>query len=241
MPRLFESESECRITINRPQNHPGLEHRSSVEQHRKLDRDVVSRHPQGKASAKFRCHFHRRIDGLGRQRRDQGKRHRQDGQAERFQHPSNLLRSTRGSIQGLRGHFRLLSKVLLRYSLPWVDGRSRLGGRGKSEHHKAACRRKNPRRVGAQVPADGKCHRKQTAAARLDRRRGKGEKGGVKAHRPGGKPPGHDKPHAVQGQTETPAACPVPDASPGPVSGIGRTRAPQKGAVRRGEIPAEDE
>ena len=38
--------------------------------------------------------------------------------------------------------------------------------------------RKNPRRAGAQVPVDGKCHRKQTAAARLDRRRGKGEKAG---------------------------------------------------------------
>src|SRR5271170_4906142 len=90
---------------------------------------------------------------------------------------------------------------------PWVDGRSRSGGRGKSEHHKAACRGKTRGGPGRKfrpmesVTENRPPRRARTGVAARVKRRGKSPP-------PGGQPPGHDKPHAVQGQTETPGRLP---------------------------------
>jgi len=88
-----------------------------------------------------------------------------------------------------------------------VDGRSRFGGRGKSEHHKAACRGKTrggpgrKLRLMESVTENRPPWRARTGVAARVKRRGKSPP-------PGGQPPGHDKPHAVQGQTETPGRLP---------------------------------
>ena len=90
---------------------------------------------------------------------------------------------------------------------PRVDGRSRFGGRGKSEHHKAACRGKTRGGPGRKfrpmesVTENRPPRRARTGDAARVKRRGKSPP-------PGGQPPGHDKPHAVQGQTETPGRLP---------------------------------
>ena len=112
--------------------------------------------------------------------------------------PENALRVTPFSTWG-RGRFRLVSSR--------VDGRSRFGGRGKSEHHKAACRGKvrggpgRKSRSMESVTENKPPRRARTGAAVRVKRRGKSPP-------PGGQPPGHDKPHAVQGQTETPGRLP---------------------------------
>ncbi len=88
-----------------------------------------------------------------------------------------------------------------------VDGRSRFGGRGKSEHHKAACRGKvrggsgRKSRLMESVTENRPPRCARTGVAVRVKRRGKSPP-------PGGQPPGHDKPHAVQGQTETPGRLP---------------------------------
>jgi len=58
-----------------------------------------------------------------------------------------------------------------RWSLP--HGRER-----KVRTPQGSMPRKKPRRAGAKVPADGKCHREYTAAMRSNGRCGKGEKAG---------------------------------------------------------------
>ena len=96
-----------------------------------------------------------------------------------------------------------------------VDGRSRFGGRGKSEHHKAACRGKARGGPGRKfrsmesVTENKPPWRARTGVAVRVKRRGKSPP-------PGGQPPGHDKPHAVQGQTGTPGRLPGRGAIRGP-------------------------
>ena len=114
---------------------------------------------------------------------------------------------------------------------PRVDGRSRLGGRGKSEHHKAACcgkvrrgpgrKRRSMESVTENIPPG----RARTGVAVRVKRRGKSPP-------PGGQPPGHDKPHAVQGQTGTPGRLSGGEQSP-PVPGIGRMRVARHRAAGR--------
>ena len=110
-------------------------------------------------------------------------------------------------------------------------------GRGKSEHHKAACRGKTRGGLGRKfrsmesVTENRPPRRARSGVAVRVKRRGKSPP-------PGGQPPGHDKPHAVQGQTETPGRLPG-RGEPWPVSGIGRMRVARR--RWRGAIRARDE
>ena len=111
-------------------------------------------------------------------------------------------------IQFLRwAAFSAWSGARNRLYFRWVDGRSRFGGRGKSEHHKAACRGKSRGGPGRKfrlmesVTENRPPRCARTGVAARVKRRGKSPP-------PGGQPPGHDKPHAVQGQTETPGRLP---------------------------------
>ncbi len=111
-----------------------------------------------------------------------------------------------------------------------VDGRSRLGGRGKSEHHKAACREKIAEGRGESPGRWKVSQRTYRLAARKGRAARVKRRG--KSPPPGGQPPGHDKPHAVQGQTGMPGCLPGREQSR-PVPGIGRMRAARRRAAGR--------
>ena len=120
----------------------------------------------------------------------------------------------------------------------WVDGRSRFGGRGKSEHHKAACRGKTRGGSGRKsrpmesVTENRPPWRARTGVAARVKRRGKSPP-------PAGQPAGHDKPHAVQGQTETPGRLPGRGGNPGARLGYrshARRETPRGGEKSRREM-----
>jgi hypothetical protein len=103
-------------------------------------------------------------------------------------------------------------------------------GRGKSEHHKAACRGKSRGGSGRKFRSmESVTENKPPRGARSGRavrvkRRGKSPP-------PGGQLPGHDKPHAVQGQTGTPGCLPGRGAIRGP-SRVSVARASRDAARR---------
>ena len=111
------------------------------------------------------------------------------------------------SILFILSKFSSFGRPRFRLYFSRVDGRSRFGGRGKSEHHKAACRGKTRGGSGRKfrsmesVTENRPPRRARSGVAARVKRRGKSPP-------PGGQPPGHDKPHAVQGQTETPGRLP---------------------------------
>ncbi len=121
-----------------------------------------------------------------------------------------------GRVFGLGAWGASGSIAVGRWSLPPVRGR------GKSEHHKAACRGKSRGGPGRKsrsmesVTENKPPGRARTGAAARVKRRGKSPP-------PGEQSPGHDKPHAVQGQTGTPGCLP----------GRGESRGPSRVSVAR--------
>ncbi len=108
------------------------------------------------------------------------------------------------------------------------------GGRGKSEHHKAACRGKvrggpgRKSRSMESVTENKPPWRARTGVAARVKRRGKSPP-------PAGQPAGHDKPHAVQGQTETPGRLPGREGNLGARLGYRSHACRLDGAPRGGE------